>query len=449
MKTDIVLKTISKYNMTADAKNVVVGFSGGADSVCLLHVLCALKEVLNINIFACHLNHMLRGDEADRDEKFCVEFCEKLAVPLIVKRLDIKKLAKDEKKSVELCAREKRYEFFEECAKENNAIIATAHTKSDNMETVVLNMMRGTSLKGLCGIPPKRSNIIRPLIEINRSDVEEYCEENSLKFVSDSTNFTDDYTRNYIRHNIIPLLKKDGMFENVFSNIVSSLSNDEEFLELETTKTLKKAIIREDCYSVEVLKSVHTAILNRAILKLLKYKDLTVDFERVALLNDIINLGEGKIQLSQNVFCVVKNGELFFEEPTVLQDYFEVELKENGENTVFEGKKISLLEENKENLLTFLKLPKKDLKNLIDCGKINGVLKARQRINGDEVELAFRKCHKSLKKLFNESKISLEQRAETVVLVDDLGIVWVEGFGVCERCCVDKNTKKAYSVKII
>ena len=449
MKTDIVLKTISKYNMTADAKNVVVGFSGGADSVCLLHVLCALKDVLNVNIFACHLNHMLRGEEADRDEKFCIEFCESLGVPLTVKKIDIKKLATKEKKSVELCAREKRYEFFEECAKENNAIIATAHTKSDNMETVVFNMMRGTSLKGLCGIPPKRSNVIRPLIEFTRGDVEEYCKEKSLNFVSDSTNFTDDYTRNYIRHNIIPLFKKDGMFENVFSNMVLSLSNDEEFLELETIKTLKKAIIREDCYSVKVLKSTHTAILNRVILKLLKDKNLTVDFERVVLLNDIINLGEGKIQLSQNIFCVVKNGELFFANPTVFQDYFEVELKENGENTVFEGKKIALLKENEEKLLTFLKLPKKDLKNLIDCGKINGVLKARQRINGDEVELAFRKCHKSLKKLFNESKISLEQRAETVVLVDDLGIVWVEGFGICERCCVDEHTKNAYSVKII
>ncbi len=449
VKVDKVVKTIIEYNMTADNKNIVVGISGGADSVCLLHILCAIKEEFDLNIFACHLNHMLRGNESDRDEEFCKRICEQLNVPLEISRVDVSNEAKKTKYSIELCARKIRYEFFEKSAKKHNAIIATAHTMSDSMETVVFNIMRGTSLKGICGIPPKRDNIIRPLINLTREEVEEYCKENNLDYVTDSTNLSDEYSRNFIRHNIIPLLKeKSGNFITSFSHMTKTLSKDNEYLEICTQSLLESAKC-ETGYLCDVISKAHPALFSRAVATLLKQNNLKESYDAIFLISNAISSGEGKVRLSKSVYATAKNGIFFFENACTPNPYFEVEFENNVAKLPFQNKKVVLCEENKENLLIFREFPVKHLKNYFDYGKIKGKMFARQRKDGDKVLLYNRGCTKSLKKLFNEARISLPERFENIIVCDDEGIVWVENFGVSQRCCVDENTKTVFEIKIV
>ena len=163
------LTAVNKYNLLENNDTVAVALSGGADSVSLLHMLYSVKQKYNLTLYAIHINHMIRGAEADRDEEFCRKYCEKLSVKLFVKRIDVPNIAKDEKISTELCGRNVRYKAFDELSKELGCKIATAHTLSDNAETFMINLIRGTSLNGLCASPEKRDDIIRPLILCDRA----------------------------------------------------------------------------------------------------------------------------------------------------------------------------------------------------------------------------------------------------------------------------------------
>ena len=184
-----VLSAIEQFSLLDASKNITVALSGGADSVALIYALYRLREKLGITLSAAHLNHMIRGEEALRDEEFVKKLCKKYEIPLFCERTDVPAFAKIQGLSLETAAREVRYGFLERV---NCGVIATAHTASDNLETVLFNLSRGTALKGLCGIPPKRGIFIRPLILASRSEIEDYCKKNNLDFVTDSTNLSDD-----------------------------------------------------------------------------------------------------------------------------------------------------------------------------------------------------------------------------------------------------------------
>ena len=177
--------TIARHNMLEGVKEVTVALSGGADSVTLLSVMLKIRDEFNFTLSAAHLNHCLRGEEADRDEQFVRELCQRLNVPLFCEKADVKAFAKVNSMSIELAARQVRYAFLERVSK---GVIATAHNANDNFETVLHNMARGTGIVGLCGIRPKRDRFIRPLIEVGREAIERYCAEEGLLFCTDSTN---------------------------------------------------------------------------------------------------------------------------------------------------------------------------------------------------------------------------------------------------------------------
>ena len=202
-----VMKAIDDYSMLRGASKVVVGFSGGADSVCLLHILSKLRNEIGFEIIGAHVNHGIRGDEALRDADFAQDFCKQLGVAFKLLNVDCVSKAREMGVSVEECGRLLRYDFFYSLA-DCNTRIATAHNSNDNTETVLFNLARGSSVKGVGGIPPVRGNIIRPLIYCARKEIEGYSRENNLQFVTDSTNLCDDYTRNKIRHKILPVLEE-------------------------------------------------------------------------------------------------------------------------------------------------------------------------------------------------------------------------------------------------
>lgn len=225
-----VLDTIKKYNLINPKDRVVLGVSGGPDSICLLQVLNELKEKLDFEIVVAHINHMIRK-EADDETRYVEKMCKTMGIKCFVNRVDVVKLAKEDKVGTEEEGRKQRYDFFEKVLRETSSNkIATAHNANDNAETVLMNIFRGTGVSGLKGIVPIRDNkFIRPLIECERTDVEEYCEKHQLEPKIDKSNFENVYTRNKIRNIVIPKLKE--MFNpNIISaiNKLSNISSQEE-----------------------------------------------------------------------------------------------------------------------------------------------------------------------------------------------------------------------------
>lgn len=222
-------KTVTAHNMLSVGDRVLVGLSGGADSTALLYVLLSLKEKYKLEIACAHINHQLR-DTADRDMLFCKNLCDKLGIRFFLYTADIKTEAKNAGMSEELYARGVRYKFFESLGFDK---IATAHNKNDVAETLVFNFMRGASTAGLSGIPYVRGNIIRPMLDIKKADIIEFCEENGYSFVTDETNFEAIYSRNKVRLEMIPKIEKDynPAFVDVVTRNAMLLGEDGEFLD--------------------------------------------------------------------------------------------------------------------------------------------------------------------------------------------------------------------------
>lgn len=424
-----VLKAIEDFSLLDGSKSITVALSGGADSMALLYVLHSLKDELEIELSAAHLNHMIRGEEAFRDEEFVKEQCEILGVPLYTERIDVPKIAAFKKISTELAAREARYEFLKRVSKGS---VATAHTASDNLETIIYNLTRGTALKGLCGIPPKRDRFIRPLILSTRAQIEEYCEQNNIPFVTDSTNLTDEYTRNNIRHNVIPVLKGiNPSVEKAAIRTATALSEDDAFLE-----ELAQKFICDNAANggLKVSNMPSSAVFKRAIKQFanMENSELSLDSYHIG---EIIKISEkgGKTSLPLSMLAIVENGILRFlkEGETDLQKQFYVETQVKANDLFNNGEKIN-------NLL---------LNNLLDCDKIMGKSVLRTRQSGDKIRLSGRNCTKTLTKLMSELNIPINERDKLPLIADDNGVIWIYGIGVAARCAVTKKTKQIMIIK--
>lgn len=252
--------------------SVLIGLSGGADSVALLHIMCALSVKYGFQVSAAHVNHGLRGDDAVNDEEFSAELCERLGVKCYVLRADVRERAKTNGVSEELAGREIRYDFFTKImAEQGIEYTATAHHKNDNAETLVMNFMRGSGIGGLSGIPCIRGRFIRPLLGVTRNEIEEYCVENGLGYVTDKTNFENNYTRNKIRNILIPLIQRE--FNPNFTETVTAnaeiIRSDEEYLN-DVAKREYDNVVDGDGADIEKLNNLHYAIASRIIRKMIE-----------------------------------------------------------------------------------------------------------------------------------------------------------------------------------
>ena len=267
MKTKF-LYTIKKYSMFSPGDKVVVGLSGGADSMCLVTLLDEFKSELGISVHAVHINHCIRGDEADRDELFVRRFCEEKNIPLTVFRRDIPGISEKTGESTELAARRVRYECFSLCEADK---IATAHSASDRIETLLFNLSRGASLNGLCSIPPVRDNIVRPLIGITRSEIEQYCKDNAVEYVTDSTNLTDEYVRNKFRLKVIPgICSINPAFEKNALRCIELLNEENAYIENLAEKLLVKNLQPDGRLSLAGLTEEDDVIYRRVVIRFLE-----------------------------------------------------------------------------------------------------------------------------------------------------------------------------------
>lgn len=443
-----VKKSIEKYEMLNNVSMVIVGLSGGADSVCLLHVLSVLKNEYNLNLVASHINHGIRGKEAERDALFSKTFSESLGVNFKMIKVDCIGEAEKTGETVEETGRRLRYEFWDSLCEDKNTVIATAHNSNDNAETVIFNITRGSALSGAKGIPPKRDNIIRPLILCTREEIEGYCKENNLSFVTDSTNLTVDYTRNRIRHNILPELEKvnSGVVE-AFTRFSESVRIDDNYLEFVAENALKDAEIGEYTYNTEIINSLHPSIKNRVLQKAVKsFSKELPDSKKINLILNSIN-ENSKIQLYKNCYCETKENELkFFKNDNNNEcEKYEVKLTENENFNMNFGE---FFINGEYFTITSQKINDFLLDNLIDCDTIYGNLILRNRNEGDKIKLYKRNVTKSLKKLFIEENIPKEKRDLIPVLADDNGVIWVMGFGVNKNNAVKKETKNILSLRV-
>lgn len=317
-----VLETIEKYNMIKKGDKIVVAVSGGPDSMTLLNILINLKEKMDFSIVVAHVNHMIRN-VADSETEYVEAFCTKHGVECLIKRADVLNIAKEEKISTEEAGRNVRYDFFEEVLKKTNSNkIAIAHNKNDNVETVLMNVIRGSGVSGLKGIEPVRSDkFIRPLIEIERTDIEEYCNENNLDPKYDESNNENVYTRNKIRNLLIPYLKKE--FNPNIIDSISRLSNlatqENEYIEKvinnEYEKTLEKENNETIILNLKTFNKEDEFIKSKIILLCIqKLFGSTKGIEKIHI-DDIItlcnrNIGNKHLCPNKNVKVEINSGKI-------------------------------------------------------------------------------------------------------------------------------------------
>lgn len=320
-----VKEIIKKYNLINTGDKIVLGVSGGPDSIAMLDILRQLKSEMEFEIYVVHINHSIRGEDADEDEEYVKNYCRKYEIECFTKKIDVPTIARTEKIGTEEAGRKVRYEYFEEILKETGSNkIAIAHNKNDNVETIIMHLLRGSGISGLKGIEPIRENkFIKPLIECDRQEIEKYCEENNLQPRIDKTNFENECTRNKIRNIVIPYIKKEfnpNIIETM-TRLSDVISSENDFIENIAKENYNKILIIEGKDKIELkLKEFNfldEVLKNRIILiATKKLFGSTQGIEKVNIV-DIIklcnnNIGNKFLMPNKNLKVLIQNKKINF-----------------------------------------------------------------------------------------------------------------------------------------
>ena len=422
---------------------VVVALSGGADSVCLCHRLWSLPG-RSFSLLAAHLNHGLRGEESDGDEAFVRALCENWGIPLRVKRLLPGQLAAQKGRSLEEAGRQARYAWFEGLLEEDaNRVLVTAHTASDQGETVLFFMSRGSSLKGLGGIPFRRGRIYRPLLDVTGAAVRDYCARQGLAYREDSSNRSLDYTRNQLRSQVMPVLRRiNPKADSALARLARDCREDEDCLTGLARQALESARQGEG-YSAKALANLHPALQRRAAVVLLKRQGLTVTHREVEEMVKLFSQG-GEFSRRGKGYCAGQG--MLAPLPQSAAEWPGFPLKpgrfQGPGGNWFEIQKIDI--DSPQKLYTFSRFR---LALFLDCGKISKDAGFRTRQPGDVLSLSGRKGTKSLKKWFEEAKVPAWQRQRRWILADGFGAAAAEGLGVDRRVAPDASTRQVWAIR--
>lgn len=438
-----VISTIEKYNMILPGKTVVAAVSGGSDSMAMLFILKKLQERNGFELKAAHVNHGIRGEQADSDELFVKNYCDANGISLEILKADVIGDSNRLGLGLEETGRKIRYDFFASFGKD--VVVSTAHNATDRAETFLFNFARGSALRGLGSIPPVRDNFIRPLIECSKAEIELFCKENSVPFVTDITNNDVCYSRNRIRHNVLPELRVvNPSLEASASRCIDSLREDEQFLSDLADKLVCDAKTAGG-YSASILNNAPVSLKKRAVIKIVE-SVCGVTPERISLDEICTVLSQGGSRQINGGFTVrVRSGKLEFPQESVAS--FDRVAFCEGTVKLGTAEVISTICDVKE-INCLQKVSKGDLIYYLDYDKIQGNVLFRCREDGDKISLKKRGCTKTLKKLFNELAITPEKRYELVILSDDCGVLLVESLGVDSRAELDENTNKVLAVRI-
>ncbi len=436
------LAAIQTHQMLRSGDRVAVGVSGGADSVALLDLLCRLE---GLEITVCHLNHGLRP-EAGEEEAFVRRLAKDRGLAFVSRRVDAAAWARDRRCTVEEAGRELRYRFFRDCAGEDGKI-ATAHTLSDSMETVLLNLTRGTGIKGLRGIPPVRGNIVRPLITCTRREVEDYCRERGLSFVTDPTNLTSQYSRGRIRNQVMPqLLELNPGLPAAMARLMARME-DQLALTRELAAAAREELARGAKLDREGLLALAPPVREELLLEMLAENGCKQSARLLEELLEVLRRGKGKVQVGEGVLFSVKDGLAGL---TTCRpqpgEFFPREIDLAGlvlpvSFPLGVGKQLVIRPITEKKREKTEKINKSALNNRLDCGRIIGTIQLRTKAPGDRMAPVWRRAGSHpLKKLCQEAGIPPEERQHLVVAEDSQGIIWAEGFGADRRCAWRSDT---------
>ena len=417
-----VLKTVKKYNMLSKGDRVLIGVSGGADSIALLEFFVSVKEKYDLDICVAHIEHGIRGEDSVNDAEFVKNYCKKLGVSFYLKTIDAPNLAKKAKMGVEEYSRMARYDFFNtiECDK-----IATAHNLTDNIETLLFRLARGTGLKGACSIPAVRGKIIRPFIEVSSGEIRKWCNDNNIPYRVDCTNSDSAYSRNLIRLEILPLFEKlNANYQDNIENFISDVNEDYAFID-DYVKSIYPKIVKNNEIDLPKLNELDLSIKTRILIMF--FDENGYSLNRIHLQSVIdITLKSGKTQIKENIFAISAKGKI----------------------RIAKFNDLNKKDEFVTKILNIDEFKDKNIDFYCDCDKIVGNIIIRAKQAGDRIKPAGRNVSKTLKKLFNESAYPIEKRNKKIVVCDDFGIVGVIGLCADERVKVDCNTAKILTIKL-
>lgn len=444
-----VQKTIAQYHMFPQGTKLIVGLSGGADSVALLHLLHSFQQENQWEIIAVHIHHGLRGKEADEDARFAEGFAASLGIPCIVKRYAVAEEARKRGMGEEETGRILRYAAFRELAGEGGRI-AVAHHRRDQAETVLMRLCRGTGLTGLAGISPLRENICRPLLFCSRGEIEQYCMENDLLWREDATNRQEKYTRNKLRLRVLPLLEEiNPKAEAHIAETALLLAEEEDFLMGQAEESFAKVRLPakdgELCLHREGLRTLHPAMKRRVLRKALgQFLQEDISQVQIAALEELLEKETGKsLDLPQGIRAENRYEALVLsrrkEKP---QEGYCYALPVEGEVVIPEGGiavRLSLSEEIVEN-------SDKTCTNVFDYDKIDQTLFCRTRKAGDVIPLV--NGRKKIKELFIDEKIPRAERMVYPLITMGEEVLWVPGLRASRAAAVDERTSRRIWIRI-
>ena len=451
------LKYIKENSLIEKGDGIVVGLSGGPDSVCLLHLLCSIRDEMELKIAAAHINHMIRGVEADGDEEYAKDLCKRLDVKFFALRKDVEEYGREKGMSSETAGRDVRYNFFNKVKDDlNYQKIATAHNANDQAETILMRIMRGTGLEGLGGIPVKREGkYIRPILFMKRKEVEDYCKNSNLEPRIDGTNLEKLYSRNKIRLDILPYMR-DNFNKDVveaINRMALLLQDDNNYILKEVDNYYKKecivykdrVVIKKEAFNYE------NAIINRIIRKAIKDVNgskYDVEMKHIKEVIDLQRLeGNKKIDLPGNVFVENVYGDINIKIKTIKEEKIEdifLNINEISEKEINYGDyifKFKLIENEKN-----MNFSEKNNTRYFNVDNVNDNIIIRRRKNGDKIVPLGMKGSKKLKDLFIDMKIPKEERDLIPIIQFGDDIAWIVSYKLSDKYKVTKDAKKILEI---
>ncbi|MCD2502540.1 tRNA lysidine(34) synthetase TilS [Clostridium sp. NSJ-145] len=456
---DKVRKYIIENRLIENGDKILVALSGGPDSVCLLHILARLRSEFNLKLGAIHINHLLRGEEALEDENYTKDLCRALEVENYIERIDIATIAAKEGQSIELAGREERYKAFNKIKEKfSYDKIAVAHNSNDQAETILMRLMRGSGLDGLTGIKAKREDgIIRPILCLNRNEIEKYCEDYKLNPRIDKSNYEKIYNRNKVRLDILPYMK-----ENFNDDIIDTLNRmafllqkDNEYLEEVAEIAYNKyceekndAIIVSKKLFEEEKEAIITRVLKRGFKKI-SNSHKNFEMKHIVDIIELSKLGTNKeIHLTNGIIVQNVYGDIIFRQRKSKNEKIKdkeiyIKKEELINQFEFDNYKIDMQIINKKNNIEF---SNNDLIKFFDYDKIEEGIIVRYRKDGDKMVPIGMKGTKKLKDIFINLKIPKESRDIIPIVCFDEKIAWVVDVKVSEQFKVTSNTKQILKI---
>ncbi len=457
---------IEKNHMIENGDRIIAGISGGADSVCLLFVLLELRKKYAVEIIAVHVNHQIRGEDALSDEQFTVDLCKKHDVKCIVFRKDVELIAKNRKQSVEEAGRDVRREAFFQVLKENEGTkIAMAHHQNDNAETFLMNISRGTGLKGLGGIRPVNGKIIRPLLCMTRTQIEEFVRSKKCGWCTDETNNEQDYTRNKIRHLILPVLEQQINVHAIqhMNETMEKLCDVWEYLQAQTQEAIVLCVKQTEKGELQIDKenydSLHKVIQSMVIKKCLSdiagaQKDLTsVHIEAIEQLMEkqcgkSRNLPYG-VEAIRNYKGILLRQRKCNKEEEMKDEIEEIKLNIPGKTHIPHKNLMIECLIRKADEIIMEEIPQKPYTKWFDYDIIKGNLTVRSRQAGDYIVIDKKGKKQKIKSYFVNEKIPAEQRNLIPLICDGEKVIWIVGYRMSSACQVVKTTKNVLEITVM